>query len=57
MYTDTSHETRYRVVEPILSGPGDYAAHYLLCESAILVCAGTQTLLASVFNDYLLTAL
>lgn len=57
MYTDTSHETRYRVVEPILSGPGDYAAHYLLCKSAILVSVGTQTLHACVINDYFLTDL
>ncbi|KAK3885356.1 hypothetical protein Pcinc_010435 [Petrolisthes cinctipes] len=37
VYTDTSHETRYKVVEPILSGPGDYAAHYLLSIPSVAV--------------------
>ncbi|KAK4300973.1 hypothetical protein Pmani_026846 [Petrolisthes manimaculis] len=37
VYTDTSHETRYKVVEPILSGPGDYSAPYLLSIPSVAV--------------------
>lgn len=31
VYTDTSHETQYRIVHPMLPGSGDYSAYNLLC--------------------------
>ncbi|XP_042220107.1 beclin 1-associated autophagy-related key regulator-like [Homarus americanus] len=30
VYTDTSHETQYRIVHPLLPGSGDYSAYNLL---------------------------
>lgn len=33
VYTDTSHETQYRIVHPMLPGSGDYSAYNLLCMS------------------------
>ncbi|XP_037799082.1 beclin 1-associated autophagy-related key regulator-like isoform X1 [Penaeus monodon] len=34
VYTDTSHETQYRIVHPMLPGSGDYSAYNLLSVGA-----------------------